>query len=124
MVINAIEKAQRKVEGRNFNIRKNLLEYDDVANDQRKVVYPQRDSLPDIDDVSETITDLRAELGRSPLTKSCMLSQPLSSINKVICQLSSGHWANIWAVCGNFPVVRWRLVKPLLMLCTVSWTRS
>ena len=45
MVTNAIEKAQRKVEGRNFDIRKNLLEYDDVANDQRKVVYAQRDDL-------------------------------------------------------------------------------
>ena len=61
MVTNAIEKAQRKVEGRNFDIRKNLLEYDDVANDQRKVVYARRDSLLDTDDVSETIVDLRAD---------------------------------------------------------------
>jgi len=51
----AIENAQRKVEGRNFDIRKQLLEYDDVANDQRKVVYTQRDELMDTDDVSETI---------------------------------------------------------------------
>ena len=62
MVTNAIEKAQRKVEVRNFDIRKNLLEYDDVANDQRKVVYAQRDSLLDTDDVSETIADFRAEV--------------------------------------------------------------
>ena len=62
MVTIAIEKAQRKVEGRNFDIRKNLLEYDDVANDQRKVFYAQRDSLLDTDDVSETIADLRAEV--------------------------------------------------------------
>ena len=61
MVTNAIEKAQRKVEGRNFDLRKNLLEYDDVANDQRKVVHAQRDSLLDTDDVSETIADLRAD---------------------------------------------------------------
>ena len=62
MVTNAIEKAQRKVEGRNFDFRKNLLEYDDVANDQRKVFYAQRNSLLDTDDVSETIADLRAEV--------------------------------------------------------------
>ena len=62
MVTNAIEKAQHKVEGRNFDFRKNLLEYDDVANDQREVVYARRDSLLDTDDVSETIPDLRAEV--------------------------------------------------------------
>ena len=45
MVTNAIEKAQRKVEGRNFDIRKQLLEYDDVANDQRQIIYRQRDEL-------------------------------------------------------------------------------
>jgi len=54
----AIENAQRKVEGRNFDIRKQLLEYDDVANDQRKVVYQQRDELMDEDDISETIQNL------------------------------------------------------------------
>ena len=62
MVTNAIEKAQHKVEGRNFDFRKNLLEYDDVANDQPEVVYAQRDSLLDTDDVSETIADLCAEV--------------------------------------------------------------
>src|SRR5690606_27479393 len=45
MVTNAIEKAQRKVEGRNFDIRKQLLEYDDVANEQRKVIYAQRNEI-------------------------------------------------------------------------------
>ena len=62
MVTNAIEKSQRKIEGRNFDIGKNLLEYDDVGNDQCEVVYVQRDSLLDTDDVSETIADLRAEV--------------------------------------------------------------
>ena len=62
MVTNAIEKSRRKVEGRNFDIRKNPLEYDDVANDQRKVVYARRDSLLDTDDVSETIADFHAEV--------------------------------------------------------------
>ena len=63
MVTNAIEKAQRKVEGRNFDIRKQLLEYDDVANDQRRVVYQQRnDLLAGTDDVGETITRIRADV--------------------------------------------------------------
>ena len=54
----AIENAQRKVEGRNFDIRKQLLEFDDVANDQRKVVYQQRDELMDVNDISDTIQNL------------------------------------------------------------------
>jgi preprotein translocase subunit SecA len=58
MVTNAIEKAQRKVEGRNFDIRKQLLEYDDVANDQRQMIYEQRNELMEAEDVSETITAL------------------------------------------------------------------
>ncbi len=61
----AIENAQRKVEGRNFDIRKQLLEYDDVANDQRKVVYQQRDDLMDSDDISETIENLRYDMVNS-----------------------------------------------------------
>ena len=62
MVTNAIEKAQRKVEGRNFDIRKQLLEYDDVANDQRKVIYNQRDELLNAEDVSESIEALREDV--------------------------------------------------------------
>jgi preprotein translocase subunit SecA len=58
MVTNAIEKAQRKVEGRNFDIRKQLLEYDDVANDQRQMIYGQRKELMEADDISETINVL------------------------------------------------------------------
>ncbi len=58
----AIENAQRKVEGRNFDIRKNLLEYDDVANDQRKVVYQQRDELMNTEDVSDSIASLRSDV--------------------------------------------------------------
>ncbi|MEX0943507.1 MAG: preprotein translocase subunit SecA, partial [Pseudomonadales bacterium] len=58
MVTNAIEKAQRKVEGRNFDIRKQLLEYDDVANDQRQMIYEQRNELMEAEDVSDTITAL------------------------------------------------------------------
>ena len=62
MVTNAIEKAQRKVEGRNFDIRKQLLEYDDVANDQRRIIYRQRDELLGEEDVAETITQIRADV--------------------------------------------------------------
>ena len=58
-VSRSIESAQRKVEAHNFDIRKQLLEYDDVANDQRKVIYEQRNELMESADVSETITSLR-----------------------------------------------------------------
>ena len=58
MVTNAIEKAQQKVEGRHFDIRKQLLEYDDVANDQRQMIYRQRNELMESDDISETINVL------------------------------------------------------------------
>ena len=62
MVTNAIEKAQRKVEGRNFDIRKQLLEYDDVANDQRQIIYRQRDELLSDDGIGETITAIRRDV--------------------------------------------------------------
>jgi preprotein translocase subunit SecA len=57
-----IERAQRKVEAHNFDIRKQLLEYDDVANDQRKVVYQQRSELMDAEDISDAIKAIRAEV--------------------------------------------------------------
>ncbi|NOI76472.1 preprotein translocase subunit SecA [Vibrio coralliilyticus] len=62
MLSRSIEKAQRKVEGRNFDIRKQLLEYDDVANDQRKVVYELRDELMSVEDISEMIEQNRADV--------------------------------------------------------------
>jgi preprotein translocase subunit SecA len=61
-VTRAIENAQRKVEARNFDIRKQLLEYDDVANDQRKVIYSQRDELLAASDVLETVRGMRADV--------------------------------------------------------------
>ncbi|NCV64181.1 MAG: preprotein translocase subunit SecA, partial [Betaproteobacteria bacterium] len=61
-VTKAIENAQRKVEGRNFDIRKQLLEYDDVANDQRKVIYEQRNELLDSDQTAETIAAMRTDV--------------------------------------------------------------
>ncbi len=61
-VTRAIENSQKKVEGRNFDIRKQLLEYDDVANEQRKVVYSQRDQLMKVDDISEHVESMREEV--------------------------------------------------------------
>jgi preprotein translocase subunit SecA len=57
-----IERAQRKVEAHNFDIRKNLLEYDDVANDQRKVVYHQRSELMEADEIKESVAAIREEV--------------------------------------------------------------
>jgi preprotein translocase subunit SecA len=62
MVTNAIEKAQKKVEGRNFDMRKQLLDYDDVANDQRTQVYAQRNELMDADDLSDLVVAIRRDV--------------------------------------------------------------
>ena len=59
LVTRSLESAQRKVEARNFDIRKQLLEYDDVANDQRKVIYQQRNELLETEDIAETIQAMR-----------------------------------------------------------------
>ena len=58
----ALEKAQKKVEARNFDIRKNLLKYDDVSNDQRKVVFEQRIKLMDGEDLAETVAEMRSDV--------------------------------------------------------------
>ncbi len=65
LVTRAIESAQRKVETRNFDIRKNLLEFDDVANQQRKVIYEERNALLNGEDISETITNIRVDVFNS-----------------------------------------------------------
>ena len=62
MVTRAIENAQRKVEGRNFDIRKQLLEFDDVSNDQRKVIYEQRNELLEATDIGDTVTAMRHDV--------------------------------------------------------------
>ena len=61
-VTRSIENAQRKVEGHNFDIRKQLLEYDDVANDQRKVIYEQRSELMATEDISDLVVDIRSDV--------------------------------------------------------------
>jgi preprotein translocase subunit SecA len=62
MVTSSIEKAQRKVEGRNFDIRKQLLEYDNVANDQRQVIYQQRNDILEAEDIGEIIAAIRNDV--------------------------------------------------------------
>ncbi len=69
LVTRAIENAQRKVEGHNFDIRKHLLEYDDVANDQRKVIYEQRDDLIEAEEVTENVTAMREDAVETLLTE-------------------------------------------------------
>ena len=68
-VTRAIENAQKKVEGKNFDARKQLLEYDDVANEQRKVVYQERNALMDSDDISENIQTIREEVVNSIVSR-------------------------------------------------------
>ena len=78
MVTRSIESAQRKVEGRNFDIRKQLLEYDDVANDQRKETYRLRNEVLESDDIGELIANLREDVLRSL----CSLYIPLESMEE------------------------------------------
>jgi preprotein translocase subunit SecA len=68
-VTRSIENAQRKVENRNFDIRKEILAYDDVANDQRKVVYAQRNELMEAQDISEIITEIRKDVVNNLITQ-------------------------------------------------------
>jgi preprotein translocase subunit SecA len=67
----AIETAQKKVEARNYDIRKQVVEFDDVMNDQRKVIYEQRADIMDAESVSETIADMRAETAAALVAVSC-----------------------------------------------------
>jgi preprotein translocase subunit SecA len=67
----AIETAQKKVEARNYDIRKQVVEFDDVMNDQRKVIYEQRADIMDAESVSETIADMRAETVSSIVAVNC-----------------------------------------------------
>ena len=67
----AIETAQKKVEARNYDIRKQVVEFDDVMNDQRKVIYEQRADIMDAESVNDIITDMRAETAASIVAVSC-----------------------------------------------------
>ena len=78
LLTRVIENAQRKVEARNFDIRKQLLEYDDVANDQRRVIYQQRNELLESQDISETIRAMRADV----IQQTVALSIPPDSVEE------------------------------------------
>ena len=67
----AIETAQKKVEARNYDIRKQVVEFDDVMNDQRKVIYEQRADIMDAESVSDVITDMRAETAAAIVAVNC-----------------------------------------------------
>ena len=67
----AIETAQKKVEARNYDIRKQVVEFDDVMNDQRKVIYEQRSDIMDAEDVNDIVVDMRAETAVSLVTAHC-----------------------------------------------------
>jgi len=101
-VTKAIENAQRKVEGRNFDIRKQLLEYDDVANDQRKVIYQQRRELMHGEDVSETIVAMRNDVltqlidGHIP-PQSLEEQWDVPGLSKALADFFGGDW----------PIQRW-----------------
>jgi preprotein translocase subunit SecA len=69
LVSRQIQNAQRKVEAHNFDMRKNLLEYDDVANDQRKVIYQQRNELLEAEDVAETVAAIREDVVEEQVRK-------------------------------------------------------
>src|SRR3712207_9174974 len=67
----AIETAQKKVEARNYDIRKQVVEYDDVMNDQRKVIYEQRADIMDADTVGDVVEDMRAETVNAIVGEAC-----------------------------------------------------
>src|SRR5437764_13423580 len=67
----AIETAQKKVEARNYDIRKQVVEYDDVMNDQRKVIYEQRADIMDAEAVGDVVTDMRSETVNTLVGESC-----------------------------------------------------
>jgi preprotein translocase subunit SecA len=101
-VTKAIENAQRKVEGRNFDIRKQLLEYDDVANDQRKVIYQQRRELMETNDISDTIAVMRKDV----IDQLISAYIPPGSLEEQwsVAELSA---ALTDALGGDWPIQRW-----------------
>jgi len=102
MVSRSIESAQRKVESRNFDIRKQLLQYDDVANDQRKVLYAQRNDVLESADVSDTIANLRAA----------------TLADVVHAHIPEGALEEQWDVAGLQKVLEsdWNIILPLTQL--------
>ncbi|WP_313951169.1 preprotein translocase subunit SecA [Accumulibacter sp.] len=109
LVSRSLESAQRKVEARNFDIRKQLLEYDDVSNDQRKVIYSQRNELLESDDISETITAMREGV----LRDSFRLHVPADSVEEQW-DLPGLEKALAAEVRLPLPIVEWSTTEPNL----------
>ena len=96
IVTRSIESAQRKVEARNFDIRKQLLEYDDVANDQRKVIYQQRNDILD----SSDLTDVIAAMREDRMTDLVRQYVPAESVEE---QWDRLRWRKSSTTNGRFP---------------------
>jgi preprotein translocase subunit SecA len=109
LVSRSLESAQRKVEQRNFDIRKQLLEYDDVSNDQRKVVYQQRNELLDSSDIRETITAMRQGL----VHDSFRLYVPVESVEEQW-DLAGLEAALAGEIQLKLPVIEWVKSEPQL----------
>lgn len=104
MVTNAIERAQKKIENRNFNIRKRLLEYDDVANEQRQVIYQQRNELLFADNLSDSVASIRHEV-----------------ITQMIAQYIPPELAEQW----DIPLLEKRMISEFgLQLPIQQWTNT
>ncbi len=98
----ALEKAQEKVEARNYDIRKNLLKYDDVMNDQRKVVYEQRIELMRTENVAETVADMRTEVARGLVRRAIPDNSYSEQWN------AEGLAADVTRIFGlDLPIVAW-----------------
>ena len=118
-VTKAIERAQGRVEARNFDIRKNILKYDDVMNDQRKVIFEQRLELMDKEDVAETISDMRhdvvdAIIARAIPERSYPEQWKMELLNEELKQylnleLDTTHWPEEEGI--DVEIVRERLIK-------------
>ncbi|MBP6095627.1 MAG: preprotein translocase subunit SecA [Methyloversatilis sp.] len=109
MVNRSLESAQRKVEQRNFDIRKQLLEYDDVANDQRRVIYEQRNSLLEAGNISETVTAMR----HSVLADAFRQYVPEDSVEEQW-DLAGAHAALLSEYRVEAPLAEWLAAEPNL----------
>lgn len=98
----ALEKAQQKVEERNFDIRKSLLKYDNVMNEQRKIIYEQRKEIMSTDDISETVVDMRHDYLSAIISNSILLGTPLEEWDILRLQ------QDIFNITGmNLPLDEW-----------------
>ena len=102
MLSGAIERAQKRVEGRNFDIRKLLLEYDDMANEQRQIIYSQRDSILESADITELLNSMRLSVIENEIRSFIPDGTPEQQWNKKGLETSLQHIFGI-----NIPVSEW-----------------